>query len=67
MIQARPSADEPAFGTFRLLPNDDKSQLFGCPDNGILVRTNASASVMIDDFIFCRILLLTEIPIQLNQ
>ena len=55
MIQARPSADGPAFGAFRLLPNDDKSKLFGCPDNATFVRINASASAMsrlIDDFVF---------------
>ena len=54
MIQARPSADGPAFGAFRLLPNDDKSKLFGCPDNATFVRINSSASAMsriIDDFV----------------
>ncbi len=38
MIQARPGEDGPAFGAFRLLPNDNKSKLFGCPDNTTFVR-----------------------------
>ena len=31
MIQARTSESGAPFGTFRLLPDDTKSQLFGCP------------------------------------
>lgn len=38
MIQARPRDNGEAFGSFRLMPNDQKSKLFGCPDNTILVR-----------------------------
>lgn len=43
MIQARPSEDGSAFGTFRLSPNDNKAKLFGCPDNGTLVRMSKCA------------------------
>lgn len=38
MIQARPSENGEAFGAFRLLPTDEKSRLFGCPDNTTFVR-----------------------------
>ena len=38
MIQARPVADGDAFGTFRLLPDDEKSELFGCPTLTEFVR-----------------------------
>lgn len=45
MIQARPSENGAAFGAFRLLPNDDKSKLFGCPDDTTLVRMLSASSM----------------------
>ena len=68
MIQARPSENGAAFGAFRLLPNDNKSKLFGCPDNTTPVRTLSASSMrrFILELI-CRTQLLTEIPILSSQ
>lgn len=48
MIQARANENGEAFGTFRLLPNDEKSKLFGCPVVTEFVRNkNSSCDYMI--------------------
>lgn len=40
MMQARPSENGTAFGTFRLIPDDSKSMLFECPASTSDVSTD---------------------------
>ena len=72
MIQARPTENGDPFGTFRLLPTDEKSKLFGCPIITEFVRIlpvikKKLILMMFMIIIIHRILLLIKILIQWNQ